>query len=105
MYLEEKMATYMILMKKTTEGVKQLKYWPDSIDGAIERFEALGGKTIGFYASSVLYDFIGIGEGPDDETAEQFRLLVESWGLLDAQVIRLFTKDEFADLIDGIEIE
>jgi len=99
------MATYMILMKKTPEGVKQIKYWPESIEGAIERFEALGGKLIGFYASSALYDFIGIGEGPDDETAEQFRVLVESWGMLDAQVIRLFTQEEFANLIDAIELE
>lgn len=99
------MATYLLLMKMTTEGAKQLKRWPEAIDGAVERFEAMGGKLVGFYASSVLYDFIGIGEGPDDVVAEQFRRLVESWGMLEAQVIRLFTKEEFDKLINAIEID
>lgn len=99
------MATYMILMKMTSEGAKQLKSWPASIDGAIERFEAMGGKTIGFYTSSVLYDFIGIGEASDDETVEQFRLSVKSWGMVEAQIIRLFTKNEFDNLVNAIETE
>ena len=99
------MATYMILMKMTPEGKKQLKSWPASIEGAIERFEEIGGKLVGFYASSVLYDFIGIGEGPDDKTAEQFRRMVESWGMLDAEVIRLYTQEEFRELINAIELD
>ena len=99
------MATYMILTKMTTEGAKQIKSWPEAIDGVLERFEAMGGKTHGFYASGVLYDFIGIGEAPDDETCEQFRRLLESWGMVEAQVIRLFTKEEFDNLIEAIEID
>lgn len=99
------MTSYMILMKMTPEGAKQIKSWPESIDGAIKTFEGMGGKTVGFYASSVLYDFIGIGEAQDDETVEQFRRLVNSWGSVDAQIIRLYTKDEFDNLINEIETE
>ena len=99
------MPTYMILMKMTPEGKKQLKERPKSIDGAIKTLEAMGGKIFGFFASSALYDFIGIGEAPNDGVCEQFRQLAMSWGKIDAQVIRLFTKDEFDKLILAIKIE
>lgn len=42
------MATYMILMKMTPEGAKQLKSWPESIDGAIEKLRQWAEKRLVF---------------------------------------------------------
>lgn len=49
-----------------------------------------------------MYDFIAIGKSPDAETAEMFRHVLVSGGLVEAQVIRLFTKEEFVQLINAI---
>ena len=99
------MAIYMMLSKMTTEGAKRLKEWPASLDGALETFSQMGGKMIGNYACGALYDFIGIGDLPSPEVAEMFRRVIVSAGLVEAQVIRLYTKEEFDQLIDAIPIE
>ena len=64
----------------------------------------MGGKLIGYYASSALYDFVAIAEAPNDETAELFWRYIISAGLVDVQVIRLFSKDEFTSMIEAFEI-
>ena len=99
------MPKYMMLMKMTPEGAKNLKGWPASIDGALETFSQMGGKLIGYYACGALYDFIGIGESPNPETAEMFRRLIISHGLLEAQIIQLYTKEAFDQLIEAIPTE
>jgi uncharacterized protein with GYD domain len=98
------MLTYMILMKMTPEGAKNLKGWPESINGALDAFKKMGGHLIGAYACGALYDFIGIGEMPEPEIAEMFRRLIASWGGVEAQVIRLYNMEEFANLIEAINI-
>jgi uncharacterized protein with GYD domain len=103
--MEVKMLKYMMLIKMTPEGAKNLKGWPASIDGVLEIFTQMGGKLIGFYACGALYDFIGIGDLPSPEVAEMYRRLVVSGGLVEAQVIRLFTKEEFDQLIEALPTE
>lgn len=95
----------MIFLKMTPEGSKNLKGLPESIDGALDAFKKMGGHLIGFYACGALYDFIGIGEMPKAEIAEMFRRLIASWGGVEAQVIRLYTKEEFGSLIEAIELD
>jgi uncharacterized protein with GYD domain len=99
------MLKYMILMKMTPEGAKNLKGWPESIDRALETFAQMGGKLIGYYACGALYDFIGIGDCPSPEVAEMFRRLIVSFGAVEAQVIQLYTKEEFDQLIEAIPTE
>lgn len=99
------METYMMLGKMTPEGRKLIKEWPESIKGAIALNEEMGGKPIGFYASSSLYDFIAIGEAPNAEGAEAFRRLIEAAGLVKIEMIRVFTLEEFEGLIEAIKIE
>ncbi|MBW6466993.1 MAG: GYD domain-containing protein [Brevefilum sp.] len=99
------MLKYMILAKMTPEGTKYFKGWPASIDGVLETFTQMGGKLIGFYACGALYDFVGIGDLPSPEVAEMYRRLVVSGGLVEAQVIRLFTKEEFDQLIEALPTE
>jgi uncharacterized protein with GYD domain len=103
--LEEKMSKYMLLLKLTEKGACELKGQPESIEGAIKVFEKMGGKVIGVYACGTLYDYVAIGEVPNDEVAETFRRLTMSMGLVKAQFIRLFTLKEFTGLIDALKLE
>jgi uncharacterized protein with GYD domain len=103
--LEEKMSKYMLLMKLTEKGACDLKGQPEVIEGGIKVFEEMGGKVIGVYACGTLYDYVAIGEVPNDEVAEMFRRLTMSMGLVKAQFIRLFTLKEFTGLIDALKLE
>jgi uncharacterized protein with GYD domain len=91
-----------MLMKMTPDGATMLKNWPESIEKAMETLNEMGLKLIGWYACGAVYDFIGIGEVPNAETAEMFRHVLVSAGLVEAQAIRLFTKEEFFQLINAI---
>lgn len=96
------MNTYITLMKLTDQGAKDLKNAPKRIEAGIQGFEKMGGKMIAFYSTLGEYDYIGIGEAPNDETATAFNLALSSLGNVRTTTIRAFTPKEFAALIARI---
>jgi uncharacterized protein with GYD domain len=61
------MATYILLMKYTDEGVKNIKDIPRRIQQANEGGERMGGKIIGLYPVMGEYDYVCIVEFEDDD--------------------------------------
>ncbi len=96
------MPTYIILMKLTDEGVKAIKEAPQRIEEGIKAQEAMGGKLIGFYLVMGEYDYVGIGEAPNDETATRFALALGSQGYLRTTTLKAFPREEIAGIIKGI---
>jgi uncharacterized protein with GYD domain len=96
------MPTYIQLMKLTDQGRKTIKEAPARIEAALKMHAAMGGKLIGFYAVSGEYDYIGIGEAPNDEAAAAFSLALASQGTVRARTLRAFNKEEFAGLVKRI---
>jgi uncharacterized protein with GYD domain len=45
------------------------------------------------------YDYVAIGEAPNDEAAATFALALGSLGNVKTTTLRAFTKDEFATLV------
>jgi uncharacterized protein with GYD domain len=43
------MATHIVLMKLTDQGIKDVKNAPPRIDAAAKAIEAIGGRMTGFY--------------------------------------------------------
>ena len=68
------MQTYVCLMKLTAQGVKNIKEAPQRIDEALQFAKALGGKVVDVYVTMGDYDYVAIGEFPDDEAALAFLL-------------------------------
>ncbi|MCP4265635.1 MAG: GYD domain-containing protein, partial [Candidatus Brocadiaceae bacterium] len=66
------MPTYITLYKLTEQGIKNIKDAPGRYEDAIKKFVAVGGKVIGVYATMGEYDYVGIGEAPNDEVAMIF---------------------------------
>jgi len=93
------MPTYITLYKLTPKGAAQMKDAPARIRKNIEAFEAMGGKLVGFYAVMGEYDYIGIGEGPNDEAAAAFSLATSATGNVTTTTLRAFTIDEFAEIL------
>ena len=93
------MPTYIALYKLTDEGVKNIKNAPQRIKDGIKGFEAMGGKVIGFYAVMGEYDYVSIGEAPNDEVAMTFSLALGSGGNVRTTTLKAFTAEEFANLV------
>ena len=66
---EREIATFVILIKLTDQGASAIKDAPKHMQQAFESTAALGAKVKDFYVTMGEYDYVAIGEGPDDETA------------------------------------
>ena len=93
------MPTYVCLYKLTEQGIKNIKDAPKRIEENTKHFEAMGGKVIGFYAVMGEYDYISIGEAPNDEVAMTFVLALGSSGYVRTSTLKAFTSEEFAKLL------
>ena len=89
------MPTYIGLYKLTDKGVKNIKGAPKRIEEAIKAAEAVGGKVLGFYTVMGEYDYVAIGEFPNDEVA----LAIGAQGNVRTKTLKAFTKEEFAKIV------
>ncbi len=93
------MATYILLMKLTEQGVKDIKNAPQRIEQGVKTIEAMGGKLLGFYSVMGEYDYVVIGECPSDEVMMTFLLGLGSQGNTRTITLKAFTKEEFVNII------
>jgi len=93
------MPTYILLMKLTEQGAKDIKNAPQRVEQAAKTVEAMGGKMIGFYTTMGEYDYVAIGECPNDEVMMTFLMGLGSLGNIKTTTLKAFTKEEFSQLV------
>jgi len=93
------MATYIILGKYTEQGIRNIKDSPNRVDMVRRAMEAAGGKMPGFYLTMGQYDFVAIGEAPDDEAFTRVLLSIVSSGNVSTQTLRAFPEADFRRII------
>jgi uncharacterized protein with GYD domain len=93
------MVRRILLMKLTDQGAKDIKSAPQRIEQGIKAFESMGGKMIGFYAVTGEYDYISIGEAPNDEVGMTFVMALSALGSVRTTTIQAFTTEEFAAMV------
>jgi uncharacterized protein with GYD domain len=93
------MATHIVLMKLTDQGIKDIKNAPQRVDATVKAIEAMGGKLTGFYFTLGEYDYISIVEGLTDEAGASLLLKLGSAGNVRTTTLKAFTKNEFAQII------
>ena len=93
------MPTYIVLYKLTDQGIRNIKEAPQRIEEGIKALEAAGGKVIGFYSVMGEYDYVSIGEAPNDETAVALALAIGSQGNVRTTTLKAFTKEEFGEIV------
>ena len=96
------MPTYVVLYKLTEQGIKNIKDAPGRYEEGVKRFEAIGGKVIGFYATMGEYDYVGIGEAPNDEVAMIYALALGALGNVRTTTLKAFTTEEFANIVSKL---
>jgi uncharacterized protein with GYD domain len=93
------MPTYIGLYKLTDQGIKNIKDAPQRIEEAIKAAEAVGGKVLGVYSVLGEYDYVSIGEFPNDETVLTLALAMGAEGNVRTTTLKAFTKEEFAEIV------
>ena len=93
------MPTYILFMKMTDQGVKELKAVPAAIEEGIRVWQETGGKLIGFYAVMGEYDYIAVGEHPSEQAALSFVLRLSSGGNIRTTTLKAFTRQELTEAI------
>jgi len=95
--------TYVILFNVTEQGIKDIKQAANRVEAGEKLLEAMGGKLLAFYAVMGEYDYVAIGEIPDDETAVSFLLTLGSLGNVRTKTLRAFPQKEFAKIIKKLK--
>jgi uncharacterized protein with GYD domain len=93
------MVTYMMLMKLTDQGIKNVREAPERYEGAIKAFEKTGGKVIGFWIAIGKYDYVSVGESTSDEAALAFAVALSSLGNVRVESVKLYSREQFTNLI------
>jgi len=96
------MPIYISLMKLTDQGIKDIKNAPQRTADNVKRFEAMGGKLIGFYTVMGEYDYVGIAEAPNDEVAMTFMLGMGSAGNVRTTTLKAFTTEQLAKMVNKL---
>jgi uncharacterized protein with GYD domain len=93
------MQTYILLLKLTEQGIKDIKNAPKRMELAVQSLEAMGGKLIDIYAVMGEYDYVAIGQLPGDEAAMRFVLGLGIMGNVRTTTLKAFTREEFSEII------
>ncbi|HZY41576.1 MAG TPA: GYD domain-containing protein [Anaerolineae bacterium] len=93
------MPTYVVLMKLTDQGIKTVKDSPDRLEASISHFEAMGGKFIGFYATLGQYDYVAIGDAPNEAVVMSFVLSLGKSGDVRTTTLKALSRDEFEEIV------
>ncbi len=96
------MATYISLLKFTSQGIERIKESPARLDAAKQAFQAMGAELKEFYLVMGSYDIVIISEAPDDETVAKLALSIGSQGNIRTETLRAFTEDEYRKVISEL---
>lgn len=93
------MHTYVVLMKLTDQGIRSVQDAPERIEASIKSFEAVGGKFVGFYATMGQYDYVAIGEAPNEAVVMSFVLGLGRHGDVRTTTLKALSREEFEEIV------
>jgi uncharacterized protein with GYD domain len=92
------MATFIILVNFTDQGIRNVKDSPDRFEAFKTMAEKAGGKVKSVYYTMGHYDMVLVVEG-SDEAAMSSMLKVGSLGNVRTETLRGFSVDEMRKII------
>ena len=97
------MATYVVLMNWTEQGVADAGNSLSRANAAATALKKLGGKMRSVLWTMGPYDAVSIIEAPDDETVTAFCLAVGAQGNARTVTMRAFEKAEMQNILDRLK--
>ena len=89
------MASYVVLMDWTDEGIKSFEQSPARADAGKEEMAKLGVTLKDIYWTVGAHDLVLICEAPDEESMTASLLRLGSAGNVRTTTLRAFTREEF----------
>ena len=96
------MATYVVLLNWTQQGIANIKDSPGRIQAARQAIEDAGGKWLGYYVTMGQYDGVAIADLPSDEAVATMMLATAMQGNVQTQTMRAFTEEEFGRIVSQL---
>lgn len=86
-------------MHWTSQGIGGLPAWRDRVEESDAVIKERGGRLIDVYVTLGRYDVVEIFEAPDDDTAAEILMKLQSHGAEHTETLRAFTRDEAEAII------
>ena len=96
------MATYLMLLNWTDQGIRNVKESPKRLDSAKKLAKDLGGEIKSVYMTQGSFDLVLITEMPNDEKVASFVLKVGSFGNVRTTTLKAYSEDDYRKIIGGL---
>ena len=93
------MATYLVLIHFTEQGIKNIKDSPKRASNATAMAKKMGVKVREIFWTLGAYDGALVLEAPDDETITAWSLAMGSLGFVKTETMRAFPAKDFAGIL------
>jgi len=94
------MATYVVLVNFTDQGIRNVKDSPKRADAFKEMAKKCGATVKDLYWTQGQYDAVTIVDAPDDTTATVLAFSVGALGNIRTQTLRAFSAADMKGVID-----
>ena len=96
------MPTYILLLKYTDEGMRNIKYLPQHAQAFRQAVESAGGRMPNIYLTLGEYDLVAIIEALSDQACVSIALGLSSLGNVRSTTLKAFGEEEFPIIGDNI---
>ncbi len=96
------MATYIMLINYTDQGIRNIKDSPQRADAARQALSDMGGEMKELYMTMGGYDLVVVAEAPSDDVMAKFALMVGSQGNVRTTTLKAFSEAEYRGIIESL---
>ena len=96
------MATYIMLINYTDQGIRNIKDSPRRADAARQALSDMGGEMKELYMTMGGYDLVVVAEAPSDDVMAKFALTVGSQGNVRTTTLKAFSEAEYRGIIESL---
>ncbi len=96
------MATYIMLVNWTDQGVRTIRNSAKRWDAAKKMLQDMGGKVRDFYMTMGEYDLILLYEAPDDAIAARFTLMLGQLGNVRTKTLKTFPEQAYREIVSSL---
>jgi uncharacterized protein with GYD domain len=96
------MTTYVMLVKWTEQGMRQVRESPARLDKARNALKEMGGEFKAFYMTMGDYDIVAVYEAPDDAVAARFTLILGMLGNVRTTTLKAFPERAYREIINSL---
>ena len=96
------MAAYVLLIKWTDQGMRQIRDPPNRLDKAKAMLRDMGGQITAFYMTMGEYDMVATYEAPDDAVAARFTLMLGMLGNVRSTTLKAFPEKAYREIVNSL---